>query len=151
MITNWFLLALLNPRSIGWATILSNMTLTFVKSFLYWHVPMKLLVFHFPGTYGVVYKGKNKKTNKLVALKKIRLESEDEGVPSTAIREISLLKELQHPNIVRYVENIYCEYHINCTKLCKCASHKMLCMHYLWVCIISLFQLGTRNSYLYVL
>jgi len=35
-----------------------------------------------------------------VALKKIRLEAEDEGVPSTAIREISLLKELPHPNIV---------------------------------------------------
>ena len=52
------------------------------------------------GTYGVVYKGKNKKTGRLVALKKIRLESEDEGVPSTAIREISLLKELQHANIV---------------------------------------------------
>lgn len=52
------------------------------------------------GTYGVVYKGKNKKTGHIVALKKIRLESEEEGVPSTAIREISLLKELQHPNIV---------------------------------------------------
>ena len=36
----------------------------------------------------------------IVALKKIRLESEEEGVPSTAIREISILKELQHPNIV---------------------------------------------------
>ncbi|CAL1530848.1 unnamed protein product [Lymnaea stagnalis] len=52
------------------------------------------------GTYGVVYKGRHKKSNRLVALKKIRLESEEEGVPSTAIREISLLKELQHPNIV---------------------------------------------------
>ncbi|KAJ8917382.1 hypothetical protein NQ315_002406 [Exocentrus adspersus] len=52
------------------------------------------------GTYGVVYKGKNKKTGELVAMKKIRLESEDEGIPSTAIREISLLKELRHPNIV---------------------------------------------------
>jgi len=52
------------------------------------------------GTYGVVYKGRHKRTNKTVALKKIRLESEEEGVPSTAIREISLLKELQHPNIV---------------------------------------------------
>lgn len=52
------------------------------------------------GTYGVVYKARNKKTGKFVALKKIRLESEEEGVPSTAIREISLLKELQHPNIV---------------------------------------------------
>lgn len=52
------------------------------------------------GTYGVVYKARNKKTNKTVALKKIRLESEEEGVPSTAIREVSLLKELEHPNIV---------------------------------------------------
>ncbi|CAI4224973.1 unnamed protein product [Auanema sp. JU1783] len=52
------------------------------------------------GTYGVVYKGRNKKTSQMVAMKKIRLESEDEGVPSTAIREISLLKELKHPNVV---------------------------------------------------
>lgn len=61
------------------------------------------LTFIISGTYGVVYKGRNKKTNRMVALKKIRLESEEEGVPSTAIREISLLKELQHPNIVWYV------------------------------------------------
>ena len=52
------------------------------------------------GTYGVVYKARHKKTQRTVAMKKIRLESEEEGVPSTAVREISLLKELQHPNIV---------------------------------------------------
>jgi len=55
------------------------------------------------GTYGIVYKAKDKKTGELLALKKIRLEAEDEGIPSTAIREISLLKQLQHPNIVRFV------------------------------------------------
>ncbi|GBG25550.1 Cyclin-dependent kinase 1 [Hondaea fermentalgiana] len=53
------------------------------------------------GTYGVVYKAKHRSSGELVALKKIRLEVEDEGVPSTALREISLLKELEHPNIVR--------------------------------------------------
>ncbi|CAI5720096.1 unnamed protein product [Peronospora destructor] len=53
------------------------------------------------GTYGVVYKAKDRVTGEVIALKKIRLEAEDEGIPSTAIREISLLKELQHCNIVR--------------------------------------------------
>ena len=32
------------------------------------------------GTYGVVYKGKNKKTGEIVAMKKIRLESEEEVI-----------------------------------------------------------------------
>lgn len=52
------------------------------------------------GTYGVVYKAKHKVTGEIVAVKRIRLEKEDDGVPSTAIREISLLKNLKHPNIV---------------------------------------------------
>ncbi|XP_023584906.1 cyclin-dependent kinase 3 isoform X6 [Trichechus manatus latirostris] len=61
------------------------------------------------GTYGVVYKAKNKETGQLVALKKIRLDLETEGVPSTAIREISLLKELKHPNIVRLLDVVHSE------------------------------------------
>ena len=56
------------------------------------------------GTYGQVYKAKDRISDTIIALKRIRLESEDEGIPSTAIREISLLKELRHPNIVRYVD-----------------------------------------------
>lgn len=60
------------------------------------------------GTYGVVYKAKDTTTGQIVALKKIRLEAEgDEGVPSTAIREISLLRELQHPNIVNLQEVVH--------------------------------------------
>lgn len=56
------------------------------------------------GTYGVVYKAIDKKTNEVVALKKIRLLAEEEGIPSTAIREISLLKELIHVNIVKLID-----------------------------------------------
>ena len=52
------------------------------------------------GTYGVVYKARDRNTDEIVALKRIRLEVEDEGIPSTALREISLLRELNHRNIV---------------------------------------------------
>ncbi|KAG1758336.1 kinase-like domain-containing protein [Suillus occidentalis] len=60
-------------------------------------------------TYGVVYKARDVTTNQIVALKKIRLEAEDEGVPSTAIREISLLKELKDDNIVRLLDIVHAE------------------------------------------
>jgi cyclin-dependent kinase len=60
------------------------------------------------GTYGVVYKAQDS-AGEIYALKTIRLEAEDEGIPSTAIREISLLKELQHPNIVRLCDVIHTE------------------------------------------
>ncbi|KAK9819225.1 hypothetical protein WJX74_008630 [Apatococcus lobatus] len=61
------------------------------------------------GTYGVVYKARDRKDGQIIALKKIRLEQEDEGVPSTAIREISLLKELHHNNVVRLDDVIHSE------------------------------------------
>ncbi len=61
------------------------------------------------GTYGVVYKCRIKETNDFVALKKIRLENEDEGIPSTSIRDISILKQLKHPNIVYLIDLIHGE------------------------------------------
>jgi len=61
------------------------------------------------GTYGVVYKAKDTNSGHIVALKKIRLEAEDEGVPSTAIREISLLKELKDDNIVRLLDIVHAD------------------------------------------
>ena len=59
------------------------------------------------GTYGVVYRAKDQKGQEIYALKKIRLQEEDEGIPSTAIREISLLKELNHINIVKLYEVLH--------------------------------------------
>ena len=53
------------------------------------------------GTLGWLLTLIEKNTNEFFALKKIKLESDEEGMPSTAIREISLLKELSHPNIVK--------------------------------------------------
>jgi cyclin-dependent kinase len=59
------------------------------------------------GTYGVVYRAKDQKGQEIYALKKIRLNAEEEGIPSTAIREISLLKELNHINIVKLYEVLH--------------------------------------------
>jgi cyclin-dependent kinase 2 len=59
------------------------------------------------GAYGVVYKAKDNSSGQMVAMKRIRLDSEADGVPSTAIREISLLKELDHLNIVKLLDIIH--------------------------------------------
>jgi len=60
------------------------------------------------GTYATVFKGKSRLTDNLVALKEIRLEHE-EGAPCTAIREVSLLKDLKHNNIVTLHDIVHTE------------------------------------------
>ena len=56
------------------------------------------------GTYGQVYKAVDKATQDIVALKKVRLENEKEGFPITAVREIKILRLLNHENIVNLKE-----------------------------------------------
>ncbi|KAG0466228.1 hypothetical protein HPP92_017229 [Vanilla planifolia] len=57
------------------------------------------------GTYGKVYKAREKATGEIVALKKTRLPEDDEGVPPTTLREVSLLRMLsQDPHIVRLLD-----------------------------------------------
>ncbi|XP_012567400.1 uncharacterized protein [Cicer arietinum] len=52
------------------------------------------------GTYGVVYKAKDKKTGEIVALKKVKMNIEREGFPMSALREMNILLSLNHPSIV---------------------------------------------------
>ena len=56
------------------------------------------------GTYGQVYKARDRVTAEIVALKKVRLENEKEGFPITAVREIKILRLLNHANIVNLKE-----------------------------------------------
>ncbi|XP_076167224.1 cyclin-dependent kinase 5 [Ptiloglossa arizonensis] len=59
------------------------------------------------GTYGTVFKAKNRETHEIVALKRVRLDEDDEGLPSSALREICLLKELKHKNVVRLYDVLH--------------------------------------------
>ncbi|KAL6957948.1 cyclin-dependent kinase [Sarracenia purpurea var. burkii] len=52
------------------------------------------------GTYGVVYRARDKKTEEIVALKKVKMEKETEGFPLTSLREINILLSFHHPSIV---------------------------------------------------
>jgi len=61
------------------------------------------------GTYGVVYRCLDKTTNRICALKKMRLDRTDEGIPQTALREVSILQEIHHENIVNLCDVICAE------------------------------------------
>lgn len=77
------------------------------------------------GTYGVVWKARDLKNNEIVAWKRMTIHNENEGIPSIALREISLVYELNHPNIIKLKDvvptpsklNLIFEYHDQDTKL----------------------------------
>uniref|UniRef100_A0A914KSC7 cyclin-dependent kinase n=1 Tax=Meloidogyne incognita TaxID=6306 RepID=A0A914KSC7_MELIC len=57
------------------------------------------------GTFGVVYRAKEKRTDKIVALKRLKMEKEHQGFPITSLREINmLLKCGNHPNVLNVSE-----------------------------------------------
>eukprot|EP00899_Mesostigma_viride_P027800 jgi/Mesvir1/8204/Mv12496-RA.1 len=56
------------------------------------------------GTFGQVLKALNVETGEIVALKKIRVQRIEEGVPESLIREIKTLQHLDHPNVVKLLE-----------------------------------------------
>lgn len=64
------------------------------------------------GAYGVVYKARDRRDNSTVALKKVALNDDDtdeEGVPSSSLREIGILKDLRHPNVLRLLDVQICQ------------------------------------------
>ncbi|XP_029009128.1 cyclin-dependent kinase 10 [Betta splendens] len=56
------------------------------------------------GTYGIVYRARDTKSDEIVALKKVRMDNEKDGIPISSLREITLLLRLRHPNIVELKE-----------------------------------------------
>ncbi|KAJ1841619.1 hypothetical protein LPJ73_006058 [Coemansia sp. RSA 2703] len=58
------------------------------------------------GTYGIVYRARHKRSQKLVALKRMRVSSDKKsrGLPLSSFREIALLKQLKHRNIVNVID-----------------------------------------------
>ena len=58
------------------------------------------------GTYGEVYEAIDTTNNRRVAMKKLRIDNKDEGIPITALREMCILKHLHHENVVELYEII---------------------------------------------
>ena len=56
------------------------------------------------GAYGTVYKARDTESGKFVALKSVRVQTDQDGLPVSTVREVALLKRLEqfdHPNVVR--------------------------------------------------
>lgn len=79
------------------------------------------------GTYGCVYQATEKATGRVIAFKRMTMSTEEEGVPGTAIREICLLKELKHSNIVSLYEVLFDAPKITLVfELCDCDMKQYL-------------------------
>ena len=65
------------------------------------------------GAIGVVYKGINLETAAMVAFKQISLQNLREDEKKSIQMEINLLKKLKHENIVKYIDYISTENHLN--------------------------------------
>lgn len=71
------------------------------------------------GAYGFVARAKEIATGKVVALKRLKIEPNDRnGLPVTGLREIQILKDCEHRNIVRLQEVVVGE---DTSKIEKCA------------------------------
>ncbi|GAB6020762.1 Cdc2- kinase [Chamberlinius hualienensis] len=64
------------------------------------------------GTYGIVYRARDTKSDEIVAMKKVRMERERYGVPVSSLREITLLLRIRHPNIVQ-LKDVVVGLHLN--------------------------------------
>ena len=58
------------------------------------------------GTYGVVHMAKELTSNTVVAVKEIKIDHCDDGIPSTAIREIAVLQELRNNQFIVNLKDI---------------------------------------------
>ncbi|XP_062842407.1 cyclin-dependent kinase 4 [Trichomycterus rosablanca] len=59
------------------------------------------------GAYGTVYKARDTRSGKFVALKSVRVQTNQEGLPLSTVREVALLRRLEqfdHPNIVKLMD-----------------------------------------------
>ncbi|XP_040437498.1 cyclin-dependent kinase 4, partial [Falco naumanni] len=59
------------------------------------------------GAYGTVYKARDRRSGRFVALKNVRVQATENGLPLSAVREVALLRRLEHfdhPNIVRLMD-----------------------------------------------
>lgn len=90
---------------------------------------MPRVIHHYPSCSALLLTRRSVPTtiDELVALKKVRLENEREGFPITAVREIKILRQLEHKNIVSLMEVVTdkqkaLDFRNDKGKVCACSS-----------------------------
>lgn len=90
------------------------------------------------GSYGVVFRAKDKQTGDIVALKKLKLDEEKNGFPITALREVNALMTCRHENVVgirevvvgdtltQYVQSSNYQLHVSSSVVFLCQESLLL-------------------------
>ena len=77
------------------------------------------------GSYGVVFRARDKETGEIVALKKLKLDEEKNGFPITALREVNALMSCRHENVVGIREVVVGDTLTQCVSIRLLTSHRM--------------------------
>ena len=99
-------------------------TPTYMKNIIYddKHTPMYSKIECIGrGNYGIVYLAQNLKTNDKCVIKQLKKHADDEGIARTTIREISILKNMNHKHIVQMEMAFFTPENTTCIVFEKCA------------------------------
>ena len=79
------------------------------------------------GAYGTVFKAKNEQSKEIVAVKRIKFKSIEDGIPFTSLKEIGALKVLKHPSIISLIDVIHNEKElVMVLEYCSCDLRKFI-------------------------
>jgi serine/threonine protein kinase len=86
------------------------------------------------GAFGIVYKGYDSSNHQVIAIKKMKTPTDEDGIQVEPLREVIILRSINHPNIVKYIITNYLVFSMSSVRRIKCLLYSNTCR---WTCLVT--------------